>query len=110
MTQPIEINVEDVKSLLDQGIDFVLVDCREPGEIALVAIDGSMRIPMGELQQRLAELEPYRQERIVVHCHLGGRSLMAARYLRSQGFEQAQSMAGGIDVWAEQIDPSLARY
>ena len=56
------------------------------------------------------ELAPHRDRRIVVHCHLGGRSLQVAQWLRSQGFGRAQSMAGGIDTWACDIDKTLRRY
>jgi rhodanese-related sulfurtransferase len=65
---------------------------------------------MSEITGRLDELEPHRGRAVVVYCHHGGRSLQVARFLRGQGFDKAQSMAGGIDEWAETIDPSLPRY
>jgi len=65
---------------------------------------------MSEIQNRLAELETHRDDDIVIHCHHGGRSLRVANWLRQQGFSKAQSMAGGIDQWAVEIDPSLPRY
>jgi rhodanese-related sulfurtransferase len=55
-------------------------------------------------------LAAHRDRRIVVHCHHGGRSLRVANWLRGQGFEQAQSMAGGIDAWSTEIDPAVPRY
>ncbi len=77
---------------------------------ALVNIAGAKLIPMSELAARVAELSPRRDRRIVVYCHHGGRSLRVANWLRGQGFDQTQSMAGGIDDWAVEIDRSLARY
>jgi rhodanese-related sulfurtransferase len=65
---------------------------------------------MSEMAERVGELEPYRDWRIVVHCHHGGRSLRVANWLRGQGFANAQSLAGGIDAWAAEIDPTLPRY
>ena len=59
---------------------------------------------------RLSELEPQRAQRIVIHCHHGGRSLRVANFLRQQGFAHAQSMAGGIDQWAVEIEPGMTRY
>lgn len=107
---PIEVSCSDVKSLRDTGATFVLYDCREPDEHAHCSISGSVLIPMSELRDRLSELEPHRDARIVVHCHHGGRSLRVAAFLRQQGFAQAQSMAGGIDEWSATIDPSVPRY
>ncbi|HQU46751.1 MAG TPA: rhodanese-like domain-containing protein, partial [Pirellulales bacterium] len=60
--------------------------------------------------QRVSELEPHRGRAIVVHCHHGGRSLRVAQWLRQQGFAAAQSMSGGIDAWAAEIDPDVPRY
>jgi len=107
---PLETTCQDVAAAQAAGDDFLLLDCREPDEHALVRIAGAVLLPLGELPERLSELEPQRGRRIVVHCHHGGRSLRAAKWLRANGFSQAQSLAGGIDAWAEQIDPSLPRY
>ncbi len=107
---PIEIDCRAVQAARDAGDDLLLVDCREPDEYALVRIDGAVLIPMQEIPQRMAEFAPHRDGRIVVHCHHGGRSLRAANWLRQNGFPQAQSMAGGIDAWAAEIEPALPRY
>jgi rhodanese-related sulfurtransferase len=107
---PLEIDCHSVKQLVDAGDEFLLLDCRETDEYELVRIDGAQLLPMSELMTRVGELEEHRAGRVVVHCHHGGRSMRVAHWLRQQGFDQAQSMAGGIDRWAEQIDPSLARY
>jgi rhodanese-related sulfurtransferase len=107
---PLEISVHEVHALRTQGENLVLVDCREPDEHALVAIDGAKLIPLGEFPARYIELEPWQQGHVVVHCHHGGRSARAAQWLRENGFPQAQSMAGGIDSWATEISPGMPRY
>ncbi|MFO1095550.1 MAG: rhodanese-like domain-containing protein [Planctomycetaceae bacterium] len=107
---PLEITCEDVHSLQNAGDTFAFIDCREPDEFEMCRIMGATLLPMSELRERLAELEPHRGGRVVVHCHHGGRSLRVASFLRQQGFSQAQSMAGGIDAWSERIDPTVPRY
>ncbi|MGQ0633177.1 MAG: rhodanese-like domain-containing protein [Planctomycetaceae bacterium] len=107
---PLEVDCQSVKAKLDARHDFLLLDCRETDEYQTVHIAGVRHLPMTELMARVGELEPFRGREIVVHCHHGGRSLRVANWLRQQGFSQAQSMAGGIDQWAQEIDPSLARY
>ena len=107
---PIETDCTSLAAAQAAGEDLLLLDCREPDEIALVRIAGAVLLPLGELPARLGELEPHRHRRIVVHCHHGGRSLRAANWLRAQGFSQAQSLAGGIDASAQEIDPRLPRY
>jgi rhodanese-related sulfurtransferase len=107
---PLEIDCRATADRLRRGEKLLLLDCREQDEYAVAHIDGALLIPIGQLRARLAELEPYRALPLVVHCHHGGRSLRAALWLRGQGFDQAQSMAGGIDQWAVEIDPGLARY
>jgi rhodanese-related sulfurtransferase len=107
---PFEIDVSIVKQLLESPEDFLLLDCREQNEREFVYIEGSMHIPMNETPARMAELEAFAQKRIVVHCHHGGRSQQVTRWLRSQGFEKAQNMTGGIDAWSVTIDPNLSRY
>ncbi|HEV2969118.1 MAG TPA: rhodanese-like domain-containing protein [Pirellulales bacterium] len=110
MPAPIETDCRTVHSDLAAGADFLLLDCREPDEFAIAKIEGAQLLPMSELAARVDELAPYRDRRIVVHCHHGGRSLRVANWLRGQGFDQAQSMAGGIDAWATEIDPTVPRY
>ncbi len=105
-----DITVQDVKQLLDAGSDFLLLDCRTPEEFEEVHLESAKLIPMADLQERVGELEAFRSHRIVVHCHLGVRSESVTQWLRARGFRIVQNMQGGIDAWAEQIDPSLPRY
>jgi len=107
---PLEISCQAVKAKLDAGDDFVLLDCREEDEYGTVHISQAKLFPMSQLMAKAAELDPYRECEVVVHCHHGGRSMQVTRWLRQQGFAKAQSMAGGIDAWAAEIDPSLPRY
>jgi rhodanese-related sulfurtransferase len=107
---PIEVDCLSVKALQDSGAQFLILDCRREDEFAISHIAGSTLIPMDQLAARSGELMPHREGRIIIHCHHGGRSLRVAQWLRQQGFSQAQSMAGGIDAWSEQIDPQVARY
>lgn len=86
-----------------------LIDVREPWEFETARIEGSVLMPMGDVPARAhQELDP--DERLVVVCHHGQRSLNVAVWLRNQGFEQAQSLAGGIDAWSSLVDPSMPRY
>lgn len=87
---------------------LTLLDCREPDERLICRIDGAMHIPMGEIPARLSELD--RESDLVVYCHHGMRSMNVALYLRKLGFPRVRSMAGGIDAWAEEIDPGMPRY
>lgn len=107
---PLELSVQEVKQLLDASNDFYFLDCRESWEHETAAIDGAVLIPMSELNERASELEPHRDQRIVVHCHHGRRSLQVAHALRNAGFSKAQSMAGGIDAWSQDIDPRVPQY
>lgn len=107
---PLEIDVQSVKALRDQQQDLLLLDCREPDEYAHVHIEDTLHIPMGQIPDRVAELEEYKQRPIVVHCHHGGRSLRVTQWLRVQGFANVRNMTGGIDAWSQLIDNSLPRY
>ena len=97
-----------MKKRLDAGEDICLVDCRESWEHSLTAIANSVHLPLAEIADRVQELAF--EEEIVVYCHHGMRSAQVAAWLRQQGFTRAQSMAGGIDRWSLEIDPSLTRY
>jgi rhodanese-related sulfurtransferase len=110
MPLPIEIDCRSVHSRLEAGEPVVLIDCREPDEWATAKIEAATLIPMSEMQARVGELEPYRGQEIIVHCHHGGRSLRVANWMRQQGYENAQSMAGGIDEWSQTVDAAVPRY
>ena len=107
---PIETDCRSVKAALDRGDKFLLLDCREQDEWDLVHIDEAKLLPMSQLASRIEELKTYQGAKIVVHCHHGGRSLRVADWLRKVGFRDAQSMAGGIDAWSQEIDQALPRY
>jgi rhodanese-related sulfurtransferase len=107
---PLHIDVRSVKDMVESGEDFLLLDCREENEHALVRIDGAKLIPLSEAPNRLADLEPHKTRHIVAYCHHGGRSLQMTLWLRSQGFDKVQNMMGGIDAWALLIDTGLPRY
>lgn len=107
---PIEVDCQSVKARQDAGDSFLFLDCRETSEYEAVKIQGTTLLPMSELAERVNELEEHRDSDIIIHCHHGGRSLRVANWLRQQGFTAAQSMAGGIDVWAVEIEPGMLRY
>ena len=110
MQLPLEISCEEVHRLMQAKADYLLWDCREPVEFRLASLEGAAQLPLSELQTRINELTDHVGRRVVVMCHHGVRSLQAAAWLREQGFAQAQSMAGGIDAWAIQIDSTVDRY
>jgi rhodanese-related sulfurtransferase len=104
-----EITVEEVKRKFDTGEEFLLLDVREPWEFETASMSGAKLIPMGDIPSRAhQELDP--EDHIVVVCHHGVRSMNVTAWLRQQGFEKAQSMRGGIDVWSRQIDASVPVY
>ena len=104
-----EVSVAEVKSMHDAGQDFVLLDVREPWEYEAAHIAGSKHIPIGDIPARFnQELDP--EDHIVVVCHHGVRSMNVTAWLRQQGFENVQSLRGGIDRWSREIDPSVPLY
>lgn len=88
----------------------MFLDCREADEFALCGIEDAILMPLSEITERVEELLPLRDRHIVVYCHHGMRSYRVALWLRSQGFARVQSLAGGIDRWALEIDSSIPRY
>ncbi len=106
MEMPPEIDVTTAADYLRQGA--LLLDVREPDEVAICTVMGSKPIPMRQIPENLATLP--QDQPILVMCHHGGRSERVTQFLRSKGYNQATNIAGGIDAWAQQIDPTLARY
>ena len=103
-----EISPSEAAALVKNG-EARLVDVREPWEFNAAHVDNSLLMPMGEVSARAhQELDP--DERLVVLCHLGVRSMNVTVWLRNQGFEQTQSVRGGIEAWAAEVDPQVGRY
>jgi sulfur-carrier protein adenylyltransferase/sulfurtransferase len=103
----IEVTPREVDEMLKGNNPPLLVDVRMPWEYDICHIGASRLVPLNQLPNGVATME--RTQPIVVYCHHGVRSLLAAQYLRQEGFE-AMSMSGGIDQWARQIEPDMARY
>jgi adenylyltransferase/sulfurtransferase len=99
------LTVQDLKSLRDTKSPHLLLDVREPAEIAVGEIEGSVKIPLGEIPARFNELP--RDQKLVVHCKLGGRSAKAVGFLLEQGFTNVWNVEGGITAWARDIDNSV---
>jgi len=107
MAEPEEISPSETDALLRSGADVTLLDVREPWEAEIAALPGAVLIPLGELPQRVGELDPDRE--VVAYCHGGVRSLRAAGILQAAGL-RVRSMAGGIDGWSRTVDPDVPRY
>ena len=106
---PLEITVSEAKRLLQApGASTTLIDVREPWETQLCRLESALLIPMQQIPEHLDTLPTDR--RLLIMCHHGGRSLSVTKYLRTQGRLAVSNVAGGIDAWSEQIDPSVLRY
>jgi sulfur-carrier protein adenylyltransferase/sulfurtransferase len=104
-----EISAEELRAEMDQkGSDLVLIDVREPHEWDIAHIEGARLIPLGQLPERLGELDGHAE--IVTHCHHGVRSMKALALLKGAGFARVRSLAGGIDAWADRIEVGMPRY
>ena len=102
-----EISPRELKDSLDRGDAPVLLDVREPWETQLASIDGSLVIPLNQLPERYAELDP--DAETVAICHHGARSAFATQALTKAGFRKVVNLQGGIDAYAT-VDPSIPRY
>ncbi len=107
MNAPLEVDITEAARLAKQP-DIIILDVREPEERAICHIPGSLHIPMGEVPQRLAELPT--DQHILVICHHGGRSMRVAQFLWANDHPLVTNVAGGMDAWAETIEPGMPRY
>jgi rhodanese-related sulfurtransferase len=103
-----EISVTELKTKHDAGEDFLLLDVREPDELVTASIPWATAIPMREVPTRLADLP--KDKPIAVMCHGGGRSGRITAFLNENGYPDAVNVAGGIDAWSTQIDPTVPTY
>lgn len=107
---PFEIDVEELRDRLARGDRPQLLDVREPYEWEIGNLEpaGARLVPLGELGDRLDELDP--ETDLVVYCRTGSRSGLAVEFLRARGFARARNLAGGIHEWSRKVDPSIPRY
>ena len=104
-----EITPTELKQRLDRGDDIQIVDVRENNEFAHCRIPNSIHIPLGQVLNRMDEIDPNRET--VVHCKMGGRSARAIDALQRSGFKgKLINLKGGILGWSDEVDPSVPKY
>ncbi|MCA3263875.1 MAG: sulfurtransferase [Telmatospirillum sp.] len=103
-----QIEPETLAAWRAEAVVHTLIDVREPWETELCRIDGSLDLPMGEIQESLDRVPNDRP--VVVLCHHGMRSMQVVGWLRGQGWDKATNLRGGIELWASRIDPGMRRY
>ena len=103
-----ELDVIQLKQELEQGVPLTVLDVREPYELEISKLDMSLDIPMGQIPQRLDELD--RQANIAVLCRSGQRSANVQAFLLENGFDKVRNITGGILAWAEHNDPGMPKY
>ena len=108
---PYEVTPLEVKARMDAGEELCLIDVREIAEFNTAKIETANLVPMDTVPQNLQMLEGQAdQTPLIVFCHHGMRSLQVVNWLRKQGLDHCQSMAGGIDRWSIEVDPTVPRY
>lgn len=108
---PLEVTPLEIKQRLASGELLRLIDVREPAEFAIAKIQGAQLIPMGSVPAELQRLEAAADSSaLIVFCHHGMRSLQVVNWLRQNGVDNCQSMAGGIELWSTSVDSAVPRY
>jgi rhodanese-related sulfurtransferase len=105
---PLQIEPETLAAWRADAVEHMLIDVREPWETELCSIDGSLDLPMGEVQEALDRIPNDRP--VVVLCHHGMRSMQVVGWLRGQGRNNATNLRGGIELWAARVEPDMRRY
>ena len=102
------ITPTELKARLERGERIVILDVREPFELEISRLPEAIHIPMGQVPERVHELNP--ADEIVVMCRSGGRSAQITRLLRAMGFARVKNLTGGINAYAQEVDPTLPVY
>ena len=112
MSEPVvpEISVAKASGLLRGPNPPRLIDVREPAEWTVARIPGAELLPLSQWPALALETLTDKSQPLLIQCHHGGRSARATAWLLDQGFENATNLAGGIDAWSVEIDPSVPRY
>lgn len=104
-----EITVEELNERINNGEELILIDVREPYEYNVSNLGGTL-IPLGQLPQRLDEVESYKDQEVIIYCRSGGRSARACQILATNGFSNIKNLKGGITRWAHSIDRNMRVY
>ena len=104
-----EITATELKKRMDNGDDIQLIDVRQPDEYAFAKIEGAKLIPLGEIVNRMDELNQNRET--IVHCKAGGRSAQAIEALKRAGYTgELKNLRGGITAWSNEVDSKIPKY
>ena len=105
-----EISVLELKRRLDAGQEVVILDVREASELKICSLPNTFHIPLGDLDERLPEIEAVKAKEIVVYCRSGRRSAIAADFMQENGFKTVYNLKGGVLAWSDEIDASFEKY
>ena len=106
---PLEVSVTEASRLRQAAPEqTMIIDVREPFELAICRVEGAEHIPMRQIPEQVEALP--RDKHLLILCHSGGRSYRVTEFLRARGISAVSNIAGGIDAWAEEIEPGMARY
>lgn len=103
-----EVTAHQLASELESGARPTLLDVREPDELTHSRLEAALNIPMDQVEERIAELDP--EDDIVVICRSGGRSEKVARFLIGHGYAKVRNLVGGMNGWVADVDPSMNQY
>lgn len=104
-----EISATDLKARLEAGDSIQLIDVRQPEEYSFARIEGAKLIPLGQILQRMSELDVERE--VVIHCKMGVRSARAVEALIQVGYKgKLKNLRGGITAWSNEVDPRVPKY
>ncbi len=106
---PLEISATEAKQRRDAHPQTtVIIDVREPHELEICSVAGAQHIPIRQIPEQVMSLP--KDKHLLILCHAGGRSMRVTQYLRSQGFSAVTNIAGGINAWADELEPGMQRY
>lgn len=103
-----EITPKELKTRLDAGEAIDIIDVREDWELQQSHLESAIHIPMNDIPEALDRIP--RDRPVVIMCHMGSRSAMVANWMQKQGYDNVYSLAGGIERWAEEVDPSIPAW
>lgn len=106
----IQMNVDELASLLADGLKPTLIDVREQHELSHGMIEDAIHIPMQEIPNKLSDLEQEKVNKVVLICRSGNRSNQVGQFMEQNGFSDVINLVGGMNAWASKIDPTMTVY